>query len=328
MCRVGLTEFRFLKAEQQATVIDDSAGGAANPAVEANKGDPAQKTHPGVIEAERFMAAGDLQAAYRQIKATIDERLENPEALLVLGKVLAAAGHLEDAEAAFRACLELDPTRVASWLGLGLLCRERRMTGEAMRCFGQAVQLRPDDPFLRSNLAVTLGDSGRISESIQQFEAALELDARAMTAHSNLLLMLHYDPSGTPERLSREHRRWAAQHAPAVSATVEGQRWSGSGPIRIGFLSGDFRGHPVGRLLAALWPHWGADEVSIYAYETGGPADGVTGVLRKRSKVWRRIDGLDDAAAADLIRGDQIHVLIDLSGHTAGHRLGVLVQCL
>lgn len=292
-----------------------------------------QENYRRVIEAEQLLANGQLQGAYRAIKAVIAGRLENPEALRVLGRIFAAAGHWEEADAALRASLELDPSRVASWLGLGLLCRERRMTGEARRCFEKAVRLRPNDPFLRSNLAVTLGDSGRISESIQQFEAALELDPRAMTVHSNLLMMLHYDPSGTADRLSREHRRWATRHVSGGPEASEGQRWSGLGPIRVGFLSGDFRSHPVGRLMSALWRHWNADEVCIHAYETGGPADGLTQALQRRSQVWRRIDGLDDAAAAELIRSDQTQVLIDLSGHTAGHRLGVLghrpapVQC-
>jgi dihydroorotate dehydrogenase len=76
--------------------------------------------------------------------------------------------------------------------------------------------LSPLDPFLQTNLAVVLGDSGRLTESIERLEEALKLHPGAMTARSNLLLTLHYDSSGTPERLKEEHRRWAERHAPAV----------------------------------------------------------------------------------------------------------------
>jgi len=45
-------------------------------------------------------------------------------------------------------------------MGLGLLCRDQRKTGEARHCFEQAVLLSPEDPFLLSNLVVVLGHSG------------------------------------------------------------------------------------------------------------------------------------------------------------------------
>jgi predicted O-linked N-acetylglucosamine transferase (SPINDLY family) len=213
-------------------------------------------------------------------------------------------------------------------MGLGLLCRDQRKTGEARHCFEQAVRLRPEDPFLLSNLAVVLGDVGQVSESIRHFEAALRLHPQAMTAHSNLLLTLHYDPAGSPSRVKEEHQRWAERHAPSVSPQSSAQstvrRCLEEGPIRVGFLSGDFRRHPVGRLLAAVWRQWSANEVRVHAYETGGPADDMTGQLRDRADFWRRLDQLSDESAADQIAADQIDVLIDLSGHTSGHRLGVL----
>ena len=293
--------------------LEESSEGASAPLLESLARD-----------ADQLLESGQPQAAFLKLKSAIVSQPAHPEALRVLGKVFTATGCWDEADAAFRASLELNPSLVSAWLGLGLLCRERRMTQEARRCFEQAVLLRPDDPFLRSNLAVILGDSGRISESIEHFEAVLESHPQTMTAHSNLLMMLHYDPSGTPDRLRDEHRRWAQRHLPVIPDPAPGERWSGSGPIRVGFLSGDFRGHPVGRLVSALWSHWSPDEVSIHAYETGGPSDPLTKTLRQRAQVWRRLDGLGDEAAAELIRSDQTEVLVDLSGHTSGHRLGVM----
>ncbi len=281
-----------------------------------------------VLEADRLLAAGQLQAAFLKIKAISSQQPVNADALRILGKIFASSGHWEEAYAAFRASLEINPAAAATWMGLGLLCRDQRKTGEARHCFEQAVLLRPKDPFLLSNLAVVLGDVGQVSESIRHFEAALQIHPQATTAHSNLLLTLHYDPAGTPSRLKEEHQRWAERHAPPVSAQSSVQstvrRCLGEGPIRVGFLSGDFRRHPVGRLLSAVWRQWSANEVRVHAYETGGPADDMTGQLRDRADLWRRLDQLSDEVAADQIAADQTDVLIDLSGHTSGHRLGVM----
>jgi predicted O-linked N-acetylglucosamine transferase (SPINDLY family) len=281
-----------------------------------------------VLEADRLLAAGQLQAAFLKIKAAIGQQPVNADGLRILGKIFAASGHWEEADAAFRGSLEINPDAAITWIGLGLLCRDQRKTGQARHCFEQALLLRPEDPFLLSDLAVILADLGQISESIQHFEAALRLYPEAMTAHSNLLLTLHYDEAGTPNRLREEHQRWAQRHAPTDSPQSSVQRKArrclDKGPLRVGFLSGDFRKHPVGRLLSAVWRQWPAKEVQIHAYETGGPADDLTSELCNRADLWRRVDGLSDEAAADQIVADQTDVLIDLSGHTAGHRLGVM----
>ena len=144
-----------------------------------------------VLEADRLLAAGQLQDAFLKIKAAIGQQPANADGLRILGKIFAANGHWEEADAAFRASLEINPDAAVTWMGLGLLCRDQRKTGEARHCFEQAVLLRPKDPFLLSNLAVVLGDSGQISESIRHFEGALQIHPEAMTAQSNLLLMLH-----------------------------------------------------------------------------------------------------------------------------------------
>ncbi len=281
-----------------------------------------------VLEADRLLAAGQLQAAFLKIKAAIGQQPVNADGLRILGKIFAASGHWEEADAAFRASLEINLDAAITWIGLGLLCRDQRKTGEARHCFEQAVLLSPEDPFLLSNLAVVLADSGQISDSIQHFEAALHLHPEAVTAHSNLLLTLHYDPAGTPIRLREEHQRWAQRHAPTdlPQSIVQrkARRCLEEGPLRVGFLSGDFRKHPVGRLLSAVWRQWPAKEVQIHAYETGGQADDLTSELCNRANLWRRVDRLSDEAVANQIADDQTDVLIDLSGHTAGHRLGVL----
>ena len=41
---------------------------------------------------------------------------------------------------------------------------------------------------------------------------------------------------------------------------------------------------------------------------------------------WREIIGLSDAQVAELIRRDQIDILVDLAGHTAHHRLLIFAR--
>jgi predicted O-linked N-acetylglucosamine transferase (SPINDLY family) len=82
----------------------------------------------------------------------------------------------------------------------------------------------------------------------------------------------------------------------------------------------------VGRILQAVLPGHDSTAVEIFCYATTTTADQVAGRLCKSADHWRSIVHLSDDAAAELIRGDEIDLLIDLSGHTGANRLLVLAR--
>jgi predicted O-linked N-acetylglucosamine transferase (SPINDLY family) len=52
----------------------------------------------------------------------------------------------------------------------------------------------------------------------------------------------------------------------------------------------------------------------------------MTGQIRREVDHWRGTEGLTDAAAAEMIRKDQIDILVDLKLHTSGNRLLVFAR--
>ena len=93
--------------------------------------------------------------------------------------------------------------------------------------------------------------------------------------------------------------------------------------IRIGFLSADFRNHSVMRWSWTLLTKLDKGRFDVYCYSSGNKSDVVTNYLRETAAHWRDIAALTDEQAAQLIRDDEIDILFDLSGHTAGNRLRV-----
>jgi predicted O-linked N-acetylglucosamine transferase (SPINDLY family) len=68
-------------------------------------------------------------------------------------------------------------------------------------------------------------------------------------------------------------------------------------------------------------------EFEVYAYSNvKGQGDRSTELFKQSVGVWRDIAGISDDAAADLIRNDQIDILVDLSGYTLGNRLLVFAR--
>ena len=93
--------------------------------------------------------------------------------------------------------------------------------------------------------------------------------------------------------------------------------------IRVGFLSGDFFNHVVIRWSGYLVTNLDKNFFDTYLYSAGKNHDNITEYFRSTAQNWRDISKLSDEDAAKLIRDDEIDILFDLSGHTAGNRLRV-----
>lgn len=100
-----------------------------------------------------------------------------------------------------------------------------------------------------------------------------------------------------------------------------------SRPLRIGFLSADFRAHPVSELAVGIYEGLDRHQFVVHAYGYG-PQD--AGPLRHRLEaafdVFCDIDALSFADAADLIRRDEIDILVDMNGWTKFSRSGILAH--
>ena len=93
--------------------------------------------------------------------------------------------------------------------------------------------------------------------------------------------------------------------------------------IRVGFMSADFCEHPVINWSWSLLTKLDKNFFDIHCYSSVEKSDIVTEHLRSIVDAWRDISDLTDEQAAKIIRDDEIDILFDLSGHTAGNRLRV-----
>ena len=64
----------------------------------------------------------------------------------------------------------------------------------------------------------------------------------------------------------------------------------------------------------------------IYCYSDVARPDDVTDGSRGCCRNWREIAGRSNDEVAEMIRGDEIDILVDLAGHTADNRLEVFAR--
>lgn len=141
----------------------------------------------------------------------------------------------------------------------------------------------------------------------------------------NALVSLEYDPTATPEDRLAAALAWGEW----VSGGREADRPDGivvnGRPLRVGYVSADICQHTVGLLVKDVITAHNPERVTPIVYNATPVEDWITRKIARKVHV-RNVQALDDTALAAQIHDDQIDVLVDLSGHTAGSRLSVFAH--
>jgi protein O-GlcNAc transferase len=243
------------------------------------------------------------------------------EALNNLGAVLCELGRPADAMSIYRRALALKPDFADAHNNLGNALMDQGLLDEAMASFARALALKPGYTDAYSNVGLALTDQGRLEDAAASFEQALALKPDYTDAHSNLLMSQHYaEHISNAERLAaaRRFNDSLKQKTPARIFVNDPQP---ARRLRIGYVSGDFRVHPVGYFLAHVLEAHDQAAIEIFCYSNSMKADAMTHRLQAASDQWRAIVGMADADAAAMIMRDRIDILIDLAGHTGKNRL-------
>lgn len=97
-------------------------------------------------------------------------------------------------------------------------------------------------------------------------------------------------------------------------------------PLRIGYISGDFRRHVMDRVILPLLQYRDRRAFEVFCYDTVAKRDATTDQMEGLADHWWDISKLDDLESWELIRRDGIDVLVDLSGLTFGQRLRLMAR--
>ena len=240
-----------------------------------------------------------------------------------LANALKASGRLEEAEASYIQALTLKPDHAESHSNLGATLNEQGRLNEAERSYRQALAIKPDYAEAHNNLGLILQDLGRFEEAKKSYTQAIALRPDYPSGLSTLLFLygaFNYETS--------IYLKEAQDYGRKISKSVVSRfsSWSCEAApkrLRIGFVSGDLSNHPVGYFLEALLNKLNRSTLELFAYPTKSSEDELTLRIKPQFKAWRPLVGFSNKAAANLIHNDGIHILIDLSGHTANNGLPV-----
>jgi predicted O-linked N-acetylglucosamine transferase (SPINDLY family) len=271
----------------------------------------------------------------------------NPLAHRNLGDALLELRQYESADQSYRTALLLDPGMIEVHTQLGLTLYHRSRYLEALQQFQTTLKFDPANVNACMNAVLCHGRLGDREETETTLRRTIELSPNEPELSSGLVMILNYSHGDDPHFMLKEsieyHRRHIALLLRGMDAGSEVSRRAGqvaeppsfseylrtgvaganNRPLRIGYVSPDFRHHSVSFFLEPLFRNRDRKNFVIACYAEVEKPDDKTAMYQSQADLWRNTLGQSDEQVAEQIRADAIDILIDLAGHTVNNRLPV-----
>ena len=278
------------------------------------------------------------------------------EAYLNKGAVLKDLNRHEEAILFADKALTINPSLSEAWFNKGLALHVLKRYEEALAHYDKAIRLKPDYAEAWSNKGIVLKELKRYEEALAHYDKAIGLKPNIDWVYGDYLHLkmkvCSWDNFEEEiKNLTRKvweqqkviqpfsllsltddsllHKKsseiYAQDKYPFSSTLGPISRHSKNNKIRLGYFSPDFRNHPVSFLTAELFEIHDRSRFEVVAFCLQGAADNDEMRLRLKKGFDSFIDvqNMSDLEIAQLARGMEIDIAIDLSGPTQYSRTGI-----
>lgn len=307
------------------------------PAVETEPA-PSAPSGPTLAQAELVEAGADLLAgrpgdAIERLDVLVERSPHQHETLYWRASALLADGRTEAGTAALEQARLFHTVELLGQLGVDVTRMRRepayaKLVGKELYRNGMVAAaslalscaITPDTISEEGlvSLGLSLQHQGRAEEAATMFRAAADT-FQSPNAHQFLLYSLFFVPDGV-RRYAAEARIWAERFTAGIQplpGPFANDR-SLDRPLKIGFVAPSFTRSQLRQFILPVVQAHDPRQVELRFYSADAEAEDA--VL---PGAVRGIGRLPDRTAAELIRGDDVDILFDLWGFTAGGRLPV-----
>lgn len=191
--------------------------------------------------------------------------------------------------------------------------------------FLKALKYKLDKSLVYNNLAILLLEIASVEKAILYFKKAVNFNPKKSKIQSRLIATSLY---------SSKHKNFYAKY---ISDYDKFLNYSKNiiktfsynkdlQKIKVGFLSSDFKEHPVSFFLLDHLENIKKNDFELFAYSNLNSKDDYTYKILKKFDHWIEVKELSDQELISKIKNDNINILIDLSGHTGDNRINIFFQ--
>lgn len=305
-------------------------------------------------------AMGRLDQAISCYSHALTLEPDNAKTHFNIGNAWQANRQYELALGAYERALALDPKFVDAWLAHGNNLGDMGQPRLAIESYLHASRLNPNYFQVHQNLGLIYCVIGEFRSARKHIETAIEIQPQAIEnyielsniyralgdignaitaarmacnispgsapARSLLLFCLMHSPDISRIELFRAHLEFGGQfdRAPARQQPSIIRDKNPQRTLQVGIVSPDLYAHSVASFFTPVFEILSKTPgLVFFIYYTGELQDSVTQHLKEKTAHWIDAASMTDDALEQRIRADEIDILIDLSGHTNGHRLTV-----
>lgn len=198
-----------------------------------------------------------------------------------LGNTLQTQGKLDAAVASYHNAISCQRDYAEAHNNLGAALQDQGKLDEAVEHCYKALSINPDYPEVFSNLGNALKNQGKLEAAVESFHQALSLKPDYADARTNLLFLYSYHALNDPHEYLSLARNWEQACVPAREWQLARDRIFRRLPLagrrmRVGYVSGDYRLHPVSYFIEQLFAHHDRARIELFAYSANLIRDAVT----------------------------------------------------
>ncbi|WP_316204929.1 MULTISPECIES: tetratricopeptide repeat protein [unclassified Bradyrhizobium] len=342
LMKMGLLEEALQAHERALAVKPSSADAYCNRGmallllgrnVEANQSfDRALALNP--RQAEALFGKGLVSINLRHYDAALaafDAALAlKPAVALVLahrGRLHQQVGRLDPAVADYDAALAIEPLQEVALLGRAQIHVMKDNVAPAMEALRKVLEQNPASEVAWTWLGECFAKQGDIATSLRHFERALEIKPDYGDAITAKIFALDFMPDSDFAQHQAVRREWwrrigsHIQQRPRPLRDLDPER-----RLTIGYVSSDFRAHSAALTFLPVLRNCDRQQFQLACYSCSPTQDGMTAQCRSLADIWVDAWQMSDEELATRIEADQVDILVDLSGHSAGNRLTVFAR--
>jgi predicted O-linked N-acetylglucosamine transferase (SPINDLY family) len=258
--------------------------------------------------------------------------IKNPEyidARFLKCEILKKVGRLDLAELELRSVLDKNPNQTDALINLANVYCSMGRIGECIKLSKRVIKLENRiEGYI--NLCVALMDGGHIKNALKFYTKAFTFftieDVGFKLLWDNFLCCLNYAHWLSRDKISKWHQKFGEIFTPIENQPIV-PKISTQRKIKIGLLSADFNNHSVSYFVEAVLKNVSIEIFEIVCFYNSDAFDLKTNHLKSSyNHLWKHIVHTSTELAIKIIQAEEIDILFDLGGHTAGNRLDIFTR--
>jgi protein O-GlcNAc transferase len=240
-----------------------------------------------------------------------------------IGLCLKKANKFEQASEAFNRAIRINSDFAEPYRNIADIFNfSKNDEKQAIEFYEKFIALNKENPEVFAALGLAFEKDGRHQMALDAFQAALNIGPALPDALSRLFITSLKIPGFS----SREIFGLVSSNVDKFLKNLNPDDvyhffscFPAAKKLHIGYLAGDFPGNYIPHNLLAFLENHNPENFRVTCYTTTN----WSAHLKNKSLIesFKDISALDDKAAAGLINGDQVDILVDLSGHSPGSRI-------